>query len=38
MVSLARYINEHLAGVTAEYLPHGATFRLAGTPDARWGR
>ena len=30
MESLTRYINEHLSGVEAEHLPHGATFRLLG--------
>ncbi len=30
MVTLTRYINEHLPGLRAEYLPHGCTFRLAG--------
>jgi len=28
MVTLAAYVNDHLPGVTAEHLPHGATFRL----------
>ena len=27
---LTRYVNEHLAGVTAEHLPQGCRFRLAG--------
>jgi hypothetical protein len=31
MVTLADYINETLPGVSAEHLPHGATFRLVGT-------
>jgi putative NIF3 family GTP cyclohydrolase 1 type 2 len=30
MVTLTHYINEHLPGVTAEHLPHGASFRLVG--------
>lgn len=30
MVSMTRYINENLPGVTAEHLPHGACFRLIG--------
>ncbi|MFP4057551.1 MAG: Nif3-like dinuclear metal center hexameric protein [Candidatus Brocadiia bacterium] len=28
MATLTEYINQHLAGVEAEHLPHGATFRL----------
>lgn len=30
MVTLTQYINDHLPGVKAEHLPHGATFRLVG--------
>jgi putative NIF3 family GTP cyclohydrolase 1 type 2 len=30
MVTLAKYIDEQLAGVTAEHLAHGSTFRLVG--------
>ena len=30
MVTLTRYINENLPGLSAEHLPHGCTFRLAG--------
>ena len=30
MVTLTRYVNEHPAGLQAEHLPHGCTFRLAG--------
>ncbi len=30
MVSLTKYVNDHLPGVTAEHLPHGACFRLVG--------
>jgi len=30
MVTLTRYINEHLPGVEAEHLPHGSSFRLVG--------
>ncbi len=31
MVTLTRYINEHLPGVEAEHLPHGSCFRLVGS-------
>ncbi|MGD8240132.1 MAG: Nif3-like dinuclear metal center hexameric protein [Armatimonadota bacterium] len=31
MVSLTRYINDEVDGVTAEHLPHGSCFRLVGT-------
>ncbi len=30
MVTLTRYINDNLPGVTAEHLPHGCCFRLVG--------
>ena len=30
MVTMTRYINESLDGVTAEHLPHGSCFRLVG--------
>lgn len=30
MVTLTRYLNENLHGVTAEHLPHGSCFRLVG--------
>ena len=30
MVTLTRYINENMEGVTAEHLPHGSMFRLVG--------
>ena len=30
MATLAAYVNETLPGVTAEHLPHGASFRLMG--------
>jgi len=30
MVTLTTYINEHLDGLQAEYLPHGSTFQLIG--------
>ena len=28
MVTLTRYINEHVPGLTAEHIPHGSSFRL----------
>jgi len=31
MVTLARYINENVDGLSAEHLPHGSVFRLVGT-------
>jgi putative NIF3 family GTP cyclohydrolase 1 type 2 len=30
MVTLTKYINDHLQGLQAEHLPHGSTFRLVG--------
>lgn len=30
MVTLARYIDEHVPGVSATHLPHGSSFRLVG--------
>jgi putative NIF3 family GTP cyclohydrolase 1 type 2 len=30
MVSLTKYINEHIAGLTAEHLPHPCIFRVVG--------
>ena len=30
MVSMTKYINDHLEGLQAEHLPHGSTFRLVG--------
>jgi hypothetical protein len=30
MVTLTEYINTRLAGLRAEHLPHGSTFRLVG--------
>lgn len=30
MVTMTRYINENIKGLTAEHLPHGCLFRLAG--------
>ena len=30
MVTLARYVNENVEGLSAEHLPHGSTFRLVG--------
>jgi putative NIF3 family GTP cyclohydrolase 1 type 2 len=30
MIALAKYINEHIEGVQAEYAPHGCSFRLVG--------
>ena len=30
MVTLARYVNEHIEGVVAEHLPQGCRFRLVG--------
>ena len=32
MVTLTRYINENIEGLTAEHLPHGSSFRLVGAP------
>ena len=34
MVTLTAYLNEHLPGVSAEHIPHGATFHLVGDPKA----
>ena len=30
MVTLTQYVNDTFAGVTAEHLPHGSSFRLVG--------
>jgi putative NIF3 family GTP cyclohydrolase 1 type 2 len=30
MLTLTKYINDHLQGVRAEHVPHGSTFRLVG--------
>ncbi|MBC8232262.1 Nif3-like dinuclear metal center hexameric protein [bacterium] len=30
MITLTRYINENIEGLSAEHLPHGSTFRLVG--------
>lgn len=32
MVTLARYIDDHAPGVSAQHLPHGCCFRLVGEP------
>ena len=31
MLTLTEYINDHIGGLQAEYLPHGSTFKLIGT-------
>jgi len=28
MVTMTKYINDNIDGLTAEHLPHGSTFRL----------
>lgn len=30
MVSMTRYINDHLEGLSAQFVPHGSSFRLVG--------
>jgi putative NIF3 family GTP cyclohydrolase 1 type 2 len=34
MLTLTRYIDDNVDGVTAEHLPHGSTFRLIGGDDS----
>jgi hypothetical protein len=31
MITLTQYINDNMDGIHAEHLPHGSTFRLAGS-------
>jgi putative NIF3 family GTP cyclohydrolase 1 type 2 len=33
MITLTRYINDHLEGLRAEHLPHGCAFKLVGHTD-----
>ena len=35
MVTLTRYINEHVPGLEAEHIPHGSSFRLVPQPAGR---
>jgi len=38
MVTLTRYLNDHVPGVTATHFPHGSSFRLVSAPPTAVGR